>query len=150
MLRRLVSQSPVGLNIYGPDLRLLWANARSGAELDASGNRPQVGRHADELFSAGAVLSDGDPPRLPEVLRGARRSGRPVIALHSRGLLRDPPRQERIWSCSSSRLETEQGQVLGLCEESVDITDRYRAERRLSLLAEAGRRLGASLDVLAA
>ncbi|WP_432005511.1 SpoIIE family protein phosphatase [Streptomyces parvus] len=52
-----------------------------------------------------------------------------------------------MWSLSTFRLTGPADRPLGMCQTYVDITDGYRAERRLELLTEAGAGIGATLDV---
>ncbi|MEU2779984.1 SpoIIE family protein phosphatase, partial [Streptomyces sp. NPDC007162] len=74
-------------------------------------------------------------------------TGEPILGMHYRGRAPADPVREHVWSCSYHRLVDARGEPLGLFEESLDITDRYRAQERLSLLVRAGKRIGASLDV---
>ena len=74
-------------------------------------------------------------------------TGEPILGMHYRGRAPADPGREHVWSCSYHRLVDARGDPLGLFEESLDITDRYRAQERLSLLVRAGKRIGASLDV---
>ncbi|CAM5444507.1 hypothetical protein GCM10010345_88770 [Streptomyces canarius] len=69
------------------------------------------------------------------------------MGMHYRGRAPSDPVREHVWSCSYHRPVNARGELLGLFEESLDITDRYRAQERLSLLVRAGKRIGASLDV---
>ncbi|MGW1893216.1 SpoIIE family protein phosphatase [Streptomyces sp. NPDC002004] len=146
MLRSLVRHSLVGLNIYDRDLRVVWANATVGQELGGPVRQFQD-QDADELYPDGRVISPEFPQTLTAVMRQVLATGEPVIDLHYRARLPSEPESERVWSCSYYRLQDAVGRVLGVCEESVDITDRYRAHQRLVLLSEAGTRLARSLDL---
>jgi serine phosphatase RsbU (regulator of sigma subunit) len=46
------------------------------------------------------------------------------------------------------RLDDAQGRALGLCAVSVDATDSHRTRERLTILVEAGKRIGTTLDVM--
>ncbi|MGW6564037.1 SpoIIE family protein phosphatase [Streptomyces sp. NPDC054975] len=144
MLQGLVTQSPVTLTIYGPGARLLWANASSvrelGGDLTAS-----LGRSMTELFP-GDVLTTQHLVPPEDFVQQILDTGEPVIDVHFRGRAPADPRQERVWSSSYFRLLDGRGEPVGVCEQSIDITDHYRAQQRLALLAEAGARIGASLD----
>ncbi|MFF0483346.1 SpoIIE family protein phosphatase [Streptomyces sp. NPDC004435] len=144
MLQGLVTQSPVTLTIYGPGARLLWANASSvrelGGDLAAS-----LGRSMTELFP-GDVLTDQHLVDPAEFVQQILDTGEPVIDVHFRGRSPADPRRERVWSSSYFRLLDGRGEPVGVCEQSIDVTDHYRAQQRLALLAEAGARIGASLD----
>ncbi|MCM2580331.1 SpoIIE family protein phosphatase [Streptomyces meridianus] len=145
MLQGLVTQSPIGLAIYDTDIRLAWANAASGLELDGP-LESYVGTPANDLYPGG-VVTPGYPKSLQEVMRRVLETGEPVVDLHFRGRPPADPEHDYIWSCSYYRLMDARGQPLGVCEDAYDITERYRSEQRLALLVRAGARLGATLDV---
>ncbi|NEE60445.1 protein phosphatase, partial [Streptomyces sp. SID8455] len=67
---------------------------------------------------------------------------------HFQGRPPSDPGTEHLWSCSYYRLEDAHGHVFGVCEDAFDISDRYRAQQRLALLVEVGRRIGTVLDVV--
>ncbi|MFF0754190.1 SpoIIE family protein phosphatase [Streptomyces sp. NPDC004267] len=144
MLQGLVTQSPVTLTIYGPGARLLWANASSvrelGGDLEAS-----LGRSMTELFP-GDVLTTQHSVSPEDFVRQILETGEPVIDVHFRGRAPADPRRERVWSSSYFRLLDGRGEPVGVCEQSIDVTGHYRAQQRLALLAEAGARIGATLD----
>ncbi|WP_369148501.1 SpoIIE family protein phosphatase [Streptomyces sp. R44] len=144
MLQGLVTQSPVTLAIYGPGARLLWANASSvrelGGDLTAS-----LGRSMTELFP-GDVLTTQHQESPEEFVQQILETGEPVIDVHFRGRAPADPRRERVWSSSYFRLLDGRGEPVGVCEQSIDVTDHYRAQQRLALLAEAGARIGETLD----
>ncbi|MFF8414115.1 ATP-binding SpoIIE family protein phosphatase [Streptomyces omiyaensis] len=144
MLQGLVTQSPVTLTIYGPGARLLWANASSvrelGGDLAAS-----LGRSMNELFP-GDVLTTQHLVPAEDFVQQILDTGEPVIDVRFRGRAPADPRRERVWSSSYFRLLDGRGEPVGVCEQSIDVTDHYRAQQRLALLAEAGARIGASLD----
>ncbi|MFC9699786.1 SpoIIE family protein phosphatase [Streptomyces sp. NPDC056943] len=144
MLQGLVTQSPVTLTIYGPGARLLWANASSvrelGGDLTAS-----LGRSMAELFPGDVLTTEHLAP--PEdFIQQILETGEPVIDVHFRGRAPADPRREHVWSSSYFRLVDGRGEPVGVCEQSIDVTDHYRAQQRLALLAEAGARIGATLD----
>ncbi|MFE7776331.1 SpoIIE family protein phosphatase [Streptomyces sp. NPDC057445] len=145
MLHGLATQSPVGLAIYDTDLRLVWCNAVSEEEL----GQPLAevrGVPAEELYE-GAFVTPGYPETLGAVMRHVLDTGEPFLDLHFRGEQPSDPGKDHLWSCSYYRLQDADGQVIGVCEDAFDITDRYEAQRQLNLLVEAGRRVGTTLDV---
>ncbi|MEC4018657.1 SpoIIE family protein phosphatase [Streptomyces sp. H27-D2] len=146
MLHGLATQSPIGLAIYGTDLRLTWSNAAYGKEIGRS-LQEYVGMRADELYPGGEFVTEGYPHSLDEVMRFVLDTGEPVLDLHFRGQQPSSPGTDHVWSCSYYRLQDARGQVLGVCEDAFDITERYQAQRRLSLLVEAGGRIGSTLDM---
>ncbi|MGW7051680.1 SpoIIE family protein phosphatase [Streptomyces sp. NPDC054887] len=146
LLHGLATQSPVGLAIYDSDLRLTWCNTAYEREI----GRPFAefsGRRADELYSEGRFVTHGYPRTLDAVMRHVLDTGEPVLDLHFLGRPPSDPGTDHLWSCSYYRLQDADGHVFGVCEDAFDITDRYRAQRRLALLVEAGRGIGAALDV---
>ncbi|MCK7625123.1 SpoIIE family protein phosphatase [Streptomyces sp. RS10V-4] len=147
MLHGLATQSPVGLAIYDNQLRLSWFNASYGREIGLP--LPElIGKRADELYP-GTFVTEGYPRSLDAVLGHVLATGEPFVDLHFLGEQPTDPGTEHIWSCSYYRLQDPDGRVLGVCEDSFDITDRYRTQRRLNLLVEAGRRVGTTLDLVA-
>ncbi|MDN3296040.1 SpoIIE family protein phosphatase [Streptomyces ficellus] len=144
MLRGLVTQSPVGLAIYDSDLRVVWTNHALYREM---GTTQYAGLGPDEMVSHGEILSEGYPPTLEQTMRKVLATGEPVIDLHYRGRPPVDPHHDHVWSCSYYRLQDADGAPLGVCEETVDITDRYLAQQRLDLLVRAGGRVGTSLDM---
>ncbi|GGV67713.1 hypothetical protein GCM10010277_76530 [Streptomyces longisporoflavus] len=148
LLHGLTTQSPVGLAIYDTDLRLTWCNAAYEREI----GRPFAefrGLRADELYSEGKFVSQGHPPTLEAVMRHVLDTGESFLDLHFQGRPPSDPETDHLWSCAYYRLQDADGHVFGVCEDAYDITDRYRAQRRLALLVEAGRGIGNVLDALA-
>ncbi|MGW7054694.1 SpoIIE family protein phosphatase [Streptomyces sp. NPDC054887] len=144
MLRGLATQSPVGLAIYDTDLRVVWTNAALCHEMGAT---QYTGMGPDEMVADGKILSDGYPPTLEETMRRVMATGEPVIELHYRGRPPTDPERDHVWSCSYYWLRDATGASLGVCEETMDVTDRYLAQQRLDLLVRAGGRVGTTLDM---
>jgi PAS domain S-box-containing protein len=55
--------------------------------------------------------------------------------------------REHAWSVALSPLKGMDGEVLGVCGSTRDMTDQYWARKRLALIAAAGDRIGSTLDV---
>ncbi|WP_436849004.1 SpoIIE family protein phosphatase [Streptomyces atriruber] len=146
LLHGLATQSPVGLGIYDADLRLTWCNTAYEREI----GRPFAefrGLRADQLYSDGKFVTKGHPPTLEAVMRHVLDTGEPFLDLHFQARPPSDPETEHLWSCAYYRLQDADGRVIGVCEDAFDISDRHRAQRRLALLVEAGRGVGAALDV---
>ncbi|MEU3741464.1 SpoIIE family protein phosphatase [Streptomyces sp. NPDC032198] len=146
LLQGLATQSPVGLGIYDTDLRLTWCNTAYEREI----GRPFAefrGLRADQLYSGGRFVTKGHPPTLEAVMRHVLETGEPFLDLHFQGPPPSDPETDHLWSCAYYRLQDADGRVIGVCEDAFDITDRYKAQRRLALLVEAGRGIGTALDV---
>ncbi|MGW0396039.1 SpoIIE family protein phosphatase [Streptomyces sp. NPDC003042] len=144
MLRGLATQSPVGLAIYDTRLRVVWTNAALYEEM---GPADYAGVGPDDMVTHGVIVSPGMPDTLEEVMGEVLTTGEPVIELHYRGRPPSAPDRDHVWSCSYYRLEDPAGSPLGVCEETVDITERYLAQQRLDLLVRAGRSVGTTLDM---
>ncbi|MBG0854473.1 SpoIIE family protein phosphatase [Streptomyces spinoverrucosus] len=145
MLQGLATESSVGLTIFDTDKRVVWGNVSTDLEL--AGVAQYIGRPASDLFPEGEFISRHHPPDEDQVMDHVMATGEPITGMHYRGRAPADPVREHVWSCSYHRLVDARGEPLGLFEESQDITDRYRAQERLSLLVRAGKRIGASLDV---
>lgn len=145
MLQGLATESSVGLTIFDTDMRVVWGNVSTDLEL--AGIAQYVGRPAADLFPEGEFISRHHPPDEDQIMEHVLATGEPIMGMHYRGRAPADPVREHVWSCSYHRLVDARGEPLGLFEESLDITDRYRAQERLSLLVRAGKRIGASLDV---
>ncbi|WP_282685624.1 MULTISPECIES: SpoIIE family protein phosphatase [unclassified Streptomyces] len=146
LLQGLATQSPVGLAIYDTDLRLTWCNTAYEREI----GQPLAafrGMRADELYGDGSFVTPGYPQTLDGVMHQVLDTGEPVLDLNFRAQQPSDPGRDHLWSCAYYRLEDAHGHVFGVCEDAFDITDRYRVQERLTLLVEAGRRIGTVLDV---
>ncbi|MFE6158129.1 SpoIIE family protein phosphatase [Streptomyces sp. NPDC056486] len=147
LLHGLATQSPLGLAIYDTELRLTWCNAAYEREI----GRPFAefrGYRADQLYSEGKFVTKGHPPTLDAVMHHVLDTGEPFLDLHFQGRPPSDPETDHIWSCAYYRLQDADGHVFGVCEDAFDISDRYKAQRRLALLVEAGRGIGNTLDVM--
>ncbi|MGW1203804.1 SpoIIE family protein phosphatase [Streptomyces cyaneofuscatus] len=147
LLQGLATQSPVGLAIYDTDLRLTWSNTAYEREI----GKPLAeyrGMRADELYSGGTFVTPGYPKTLDAVMHHVIDTGEPILDLHFQGIPPSDPGTEHLWSCSYYRLQDANGHVFGVCEDAFDISDRQRAQQRLALLVEVGRRIGTVLDVV--
>ncbi|TFE50679.1 PAS domain S-box protein [Streptomyces sp. ICN441] len=147
MLQGLATESPLGFAIYDTGFRLVWCNAASEREI----GRPLAetrGELAQELYPRGRFVTPGYPETLHAVMRRVLETGEPFLDLHFRAEQPSDPGREHVWSCSYYRLQDADGRVFGVCEDAFDISDRYEAQRQVSLLVEAGRTVGTTLDVL--
>ncbi len=146
LLQGLATQSPVGLAIYDTDLRLTWCNTAYEREIRAAAGR--VPGHAGRRTVRRRLVRDsGLPADARRRHAPGARHGEPVLDLNFRAQQPSDPGRDHLWSCAYYRLEDAHGHVFGVCEDAFDITDRYRVQERLTLLVEAGRRIGTVLDV---
>ncbi|MGD3111026.1 SpoIIE family protein phosphatase [Streptomyces sp. YGL11-2] len=133
-------RSPIGLAVHAPDLSLLRVNravARFGG-IPAEYYRGL--RTGDFVVRRDAELVEA---RLRRVLE----TGEPLIFTEQPCHLRHDPDRELVVSVSAFRMQDSAGRTLGVTQMVEDVTDRYRARRRLALLNEAGARIGTTLDV---
>ncbi|KJY42135.1 protein phosphatase [Streptomyces sp. NRRL B-1568] len=140
VLDGLFRRSPIGLAVHAPDLSVLRVNravARIGgmAPEDARGHRIR-----DFLLAEDAETVES---RLWQVLE----TGHPMIFTEQPCRLITEPEHERFVSVSAFRLQDSAGRILGVTQLVEDVTEAHRARQRLALLAEAGARIGTTLDV---
>ncbi|NLU75839.1 SpoIIE family protein phosphatase [Streptomyces sp. HNM0575] len=147
MLRGLATQSPIGLGIYDTDLRLTWINAKYQTEIDRKFSE-YAGKRVNELYDGGEVISEGYPSSLEEVMQNVIDTGKPVFGLLYEARPPFDPEHDHVWSCAYYRLMDADGHVIGVCEDALDITERYRAQQRLALTVRAGVRIGTTLDMI--
>ncbi|MFI2760599.1 SpoIIE family protein phosphatase [Streptomyces echinatus] len=143
---RLVSQSPVGLAILGPDLRYLAVNPAL-ERITGQSAAERLGRPVGEVLT---FLNTDPEARLRHVLE----TGESVV---DRDIVCRPPNDpdhEHAWSVSYYRLEDPAGRVLGLAYSVIDVTERHRAaaeaaraRQRLALIAGASACVGTTLDL---
>lgn len=141
LLEALFSRSPVGLFVVDPELRLIRINpAAEGmqglAVEEALGKRP------------GEAWPDFSAELAERVMGQVLRTGQPVVGWEKHGRPPGDPDHEHVYSASSFRLEDTDGRVLGVADAAIDVTERHRAQERLTLLAEGGARIGTSLEVM--
>ncbi|PNG20640.1 SpoIIE family protein phosphatase [Streptomyces cahuitamycinicus] len=124
--------------IYDTRLRLRRANA--GMErATALGEEEMRGLRASEIVDDDAGL------RMERSMARVLRTGEPEYA---ENYLRAPGEDhEHAWSVFVSALRDHEGTVQGVCLSAHDMTEQFWARKRLQLIAEAGRRIGSTLDV---
>ncbi|TJZ44476.1 PAS domain S-box protein [Streptomyces piniterrae] len=140
VLDGLFRRSPIGLAIYAPDLSLLRVNRAIAKFSGVPAENHRGLRANDFLFQPDAETVEA---QMREVLESGKSSifaEQPVHILTS-------PEQELVASSSAFRMQDSSGRVLGVAQTVEDVTDRYRARRRLALLNEASARIGTTLDV---
>ncbi|MFJ8085416.1 SpoIIE family protein phosphatase [Streptomyces sp. NPDC096205] len=145
MLAGLFTQAPVGLSVYGPDTRLVWAN---DLVRDSMGwhDGEWLGQPDSSLYPHGTILSPPGFHDMQEVLERVLHTGEAVLDVHWRGPTPATSEHHQVYSCSYFRLQDDTGRPLGVCEAAIDVTDRYEAQTRLALLGRASG-IGTTLDV---
>lgn len=146
---RLFHHAPFGVAVLDPDLRYMLVNP----VLEKIHGKPAgetVGRHPSE------VIPVPDTSRIEAAMHRVLATGEPLLNQSTLSTTpSDPdPRAEHAWSASYYRLQDQRGHILGVAVTMVDDTERHRAAAeagrvrgRLATLAEAGMRIGSSLDL---
>ncbi|MEU8133676.1 SpoIIE family protein phosphatase [Streptodolium elevatio] len=140
LVDHLLGRAPLGMALMDTDLRCVWLNDT----LERGGGIPRAKRLGRTL---GEVLPDLPAASIEANMRRVLASGEPLIDLEYRGRTAADPEHEHAYSTSFFRVDDPAGQPLGICYVVVDVTDRWRARRRMALLSEAGMRIGTTLDV---
>ncbi|MBF9069101.1 SpoIIE family protein phosphatase [Streptacidiphilus fuscans] len=140
-LDAMFSQSPLGLQIFDADLRLVRINPATAA---------MRGRDAGDM--AGLPLRElfalEDPDAVEALARSVLEDGRPVLERRVRAFIDPHPAPARTFSVSLFRLRSEAGPVLGLAAAVVDVTEEAAAEAGSQVLDAVRARAGASLDAV--
>ncbi|MFJ5030023.1 SpoIIE family protein phosphatase [Streptomyces sp. NPDC088560] len=141
LLEALFTRSPIGLFVLNPQLRLMRYNA---AAEGMQGTRVTEGLGLRPT----EVWPDFSAEVAERVMAGVLESGEPVLGFEKRGRPPGDPSCEHVYSASAFRLQAPDGRVLGVADLVIDVTERHRAQQRLALIAQAGSRIGTTLDVL--
>ncbi|MEU4097061.1 SpoIIE family protein phosphatase [Streptomyces sp. NPDC026673] len=139
LLETLFTRSPIGLFVLDPQLRLMRFNAAAEGMNDHR-SELALGRRPTEVWP------DFSAELAERVMGRVLRTGESAISFEKRGRPPGDPTREHVYSASAFRLEAEDGRILGVADAVVDVTERHLAEQRLALMAEAGRRIGTTLD----
>ncbi|WP_079406628.1 SpoIIE family protein phosphatase [Streptomyces sp. 3211] len=146
-LQSLFTQSPIGLATLGTDLRFLRVNDAL-ARMNGVSAAEHLGKRLTEVVpGVNAVALEAT---MQQVLEG----GTAVVDVRRTGRTPADPENDRTWSCSYAPLLDGSGRALGVIASLIDITegqraqaDAERARHRFALLAEAGTRIGTTLDL---
>ncbi|MEV8310310.1 SpoIIE family protein phosphatase [Streptomyces flavidovirens] len=146
-LESLFTQSPIGLATLGPDLRFLRVNDAL-ARMNGVSAAEHLGKRLTE------VVPGVNAAALESMMQHVLDRGAPVVDARRTGRTAADPDRERTWSCSYAPLLDNAGRRLGLIASLIDITEGQqaqieaeRARHRFALLAEAGTRIGTTLDL---
>ncbi|UPZ32615.1 SpoIIE family protein phosphatase [Streptomyces sp. LRE541] len=140
VLERMAALSPIGIAIVDTDLRFVWSNAA----LEQFGGGPGRERIGKRL---GDIQPGLDAAALEAVMRQVLETGETVAGYEHVGTVRSAPHRQTAHAMSFTRLDDDQGTPLGVYYTVVDVTERYRARERLTLLDRAGKSIGRTLDV---
>ncbi|WP_416979571.1 SpoIIE family protein phosphatase [Streptomyces sp. T028] len=142
----LVSQSPVGIAVFDTDLR--WVRVNPSLErMNGVPEEAVLGRRVGEVLPALDV--EAIESRMRQVLR----TGEPLLDQQTIGRTAADS-EDHAYSESYHRIEDANGRVLGLAMAILDISERQRAaaevakaRERLAVMADAGVRIGTTLDL---
>ncbi|MEU4467595.1 SpoIIE family protein phosphatase [Streptomyces sp. NPDC024017] len=144
---QLVTQAPIGLSVLDTGLRYVAVNGAL-ASMHGVPEADHVGRHFREILP-GAPFETAER-QMREVLQ----TGLPLVDRQVVGRTRADPDNDHAWAVSLYRLEDHSGNVLGIANVVVDVTDRYeaarqadRAQERLRMMADGSARIGTTLEV---
>ncbi|MET7621550.1 SpoIIE family protein phosphatase [Streptomyces sp. NPDC005408] len=140
VLDGLFRRSPIGLSVFARDLSILRVN-RAISKF----SQLPVEQHRGLRTSDFLIQQDTDT--VERQLREVLETGRSSIFTEQPCRLRRDPGRELVVSVSAFRMQDSSGRILGVTQTVEDVTDRYRARRRLALLNEASARIGTTLDV---
>jgi serine phosphatase RsbU (regulator of sigma subunit)/anti-sigma regulatory factor (Ser/Thr protein kinase) len=91
------------------------------------------------------IVDDEAGERAEHSMARVLRTGEPQ---YEENYLRAPGEsREHAWSVFESALRDAEGTIRGVCLAAHDMTEQFWARKRLQLIAEAGRRIGSTLDV---
>ncbi|MGP4086260.1 SpoIIE family protein phosphatase [Streptomyces sp. KR55] len=138
--KSLLTRAPIGVAVRDRQLRCTWVNDTMESHDGISRDRRLGRRFTDALPGAKAEA-------LEAVMRQVLKSGTTKVHEY-RTSLATGPRQGRTMTASFFCLQDADGQALGLCTISVDVTESRRARERLATLSQASTRLGGTLDVM--
>ncbi|WP_326587089.1 SpoIIE family protein phosphatase [Streptomyces sp. NBC_01294] len=146
-LQSLFTQSPIGLATLGPDLRFLRVNDAL-ARMNGVSAAEHLGKRLTEVVPGVNAVA------LEATMQQVLDRGTAVVDVRRTGRTPADPEHDRTWSCSYAPLLDGSGRTLGVIASLIDITasqraqaDAERAQHGFALLAEAGTRIGTTLDL---
>ncbi|WP_432093633.1 SpoIIE family protein phosphatase [Streptomyces sp. bgisy100] len=146
-LEGLFAQSPIGLAMLSPELDYVRVNDAL-ARMNGVSAAEHIGRRVTE------VAPDVNAEELETMMREVLAGGEAVVDFRRIGRTPAAPGDDRVWSCSYAPLLGGSGRPLGLIASLIDITEGQRAHvnaerarQRFALLAEAGLKIGTTLDL---
>lgn len=143
----IIEQSPVGIAVFDTDLRFRRVNPALTRINEVT---------AEEML--GRTISEVNPwvdtRPVEDAMRRVLETGEPLLDQVVLGGTVPHPERQYAWSASYYRIEDPGRRVLGLAVSLVDVSERQQAadevaeaRRRLSVVADAGTRIGTTLDL---
>ncbi|MFJ8006723.1 SpoIIE family protein phosphatase [Streptomyces fagopyri] len=137
----LLARTPIGVVVRDPGLRCTWVDDTMERHDGVSRDR-RLGRRFTE------VLPGAQAEALEAMMREVLRTGTTRVQEYRLSLPADPGGEQHSFAVSVFCLQDADAQVLGVCVISIDVTESRRSRERLTILGEAGTRLGHTLDVM--
>ncbi|MFD7697672.1 SpoIIE family protein phosphatase [Streptomyces sp. NPDC059805] len=141
VLNGFLTRSPVGMAVVDRGLRYVWLNDT----LERLGGVPRGQRLGRRL---GDLLPGLEAETIEGLMSKVLETGVPVTDYEYVGWSWSDPHRQRAYSTSFFPLVDPDDTVGGVCYMVVDVTERWTARRLLTLVNEAGTRIGTTLDVL--
>ncbi|MEU6370931.1 SpoIIE family protein phosphatase [Streptomyces sp. NPDC046931] len=135
----LLARAPVGIAIRDPQLRCTWMN--DTMEHDGISRDRRFGRRLKDS------LPGFEAEALEAVMRQVLASGNSAVHEY-RAWPPEDPRREHAFAAAFFCLQDADGQALGVCSLTVDVTSNQRVRERLAVLSQASTRIGSTLDVM--
>ncbi|MFJ1812468.1 MULTISPECIES: SpoIIE family protein phosphatase [unclassified Streptomyces] len=136
-----LTRSPVGMAVMDLELRYVWLNDT----LERFGGVPREQRLGHRLSD---LLPGLQAVALEKLMCKVLETGIPVTDYEYLGWSWADPHRRHAYSTSFFPLLGDDGSVTGVCYMVQDVTERWDARRLLSLVNEAGTRVGTTLDVM--
>ncbi|MET9735576.1 SpoIIE family protein phosphatase [Streptomyces sp. NPDC006458] len=140
LVGQFLARSPIGMAVMDTDLRYVWINDAL-ARLGGVTGDERLGKRLRD------VLPRLDAQAIESVMQEVLESGTSAVDVEYHGRTPADPDREHAYSTSFFRLEDASGVVRGVCYMVLDVTDRWRARERLTLLSRAGAWTARTLDV---
>ncbi|MFE7277864.1 SpoIIE family protein phosphatase [Streptomyces sp. NPDC057623] len=141
VLDSFLTRSPVGMAVMDTQLRYVWLNDT----LERFGGVPReqrIGRRLSEL------LPGLQAETIEGLMRKVMETGLPVTDYEYEGWSWADPHRRHAYSTSFFPLVDPDNSITGVCYMVLDVTERWTARQLLSMVSEAGTRIGTTLDVL--
>ncbi|MGW1915297.1 SpoIIE family protein phosphatase [Streptomyces sp. NPDC002076] len=136
----LLAHTPIGIVVRDPQLRCTWVNDA----MELCDGVPPDRRFGSRLRDS---LPGFEAAALEAVMQQVLESGTTMVHEY-RAWPPTAQRREHVFSASYFCLQGADGEPLGVCSISVDVTGNRRARERLAILSEASTRIGSTLDVM--
>jgi PAS domain S-box-containing protein len=141
ILRGLFTESPFGLAVVDPQLRLVMINPAL-ERMEGGPGRLELGR------ALGDTVPEEDGPVTEARAREVLETGEPQVAVsHVEPPVASSSHLPHVRSSSSFRLQDRTGHTLGMGQAVLDVTSYYQVRRHLTLVSEGVVRIGSTLDL---